>query len=187
MTRGRTTRLVFALALAGVPWVGGCAGQSSLLSSRTNVGGLRTSVAHLQHENEQLRRQVADLKSETRNLEDQLVQEEARNGDLTARLDDARHALRSHGTDDATSSLEAGPADPPQRTLPAGRSTKKRRKAPFAQIPGRVEEPPPADDMQGARVKDLRSDATGPQTWRGGSRGWLPVAHGPAGADTTVR
>ena len=184
MTAGRTARPLLILALASVPsFVAGCAGQSSLLSSRTSVGSLRTSVSHLQHENEQLKRQVADLKAETHNLDDQLVQEEARNGDLAARLDDARHALRGHGADGATSALEA---DPPQRTLPAGRSTKKKRKPPYAQIPGAADDTP-ADDANGIPVKDLRGDASGPPSRGGDNHGWLPVARGPMSPLAVVR
>ncbi|MDR3632708.1 MAG: cell division protein ZapB [Isosphaeraceae bacterium] len=178
MTTGRRTCSILVVAVASIPCLGGCAGQSSFLNSGTATGSLRTSVSHLQYENEQLKRQVADLKSETRNLEDQIVQEEARNGDLTARLDDARHALRGNGADASASSLDPEPVDPPQRTLPAGRSTKKKRKPPFAQIPGRVDEPPPSD-VEGAPVKDLRGDASSPQTWRGDGSGWLPVARSP--------
>jgi hypothetical protein len=172
------------VALAGVPLCGGCAGQSRLLGSRTTVGSLRTSVSHLQHENDQLRRQVADLKSETRTLEDQLVQEEARNGDLAARLDDARHALRGHAADGSSSSLDPEPDDPPQRTRPAGRTTRKPRKPPFARIPGPgpVEQPPP-DDTPGAPVKDLRSDAGALR----GTGGWLPIARGSTMPFSVVR
>jgi len=187
MTPRRTTpTVVLLLAAASLPCLGGCSGPNSLLASPTTVGSLRTSVSHLQHQNEQLKRQVADLKADTHNLEDQLVQEEARNGDLAARLDDARHALRGRGGDTSSSSVDHGPVDPPQRTLPAGQSSRKKRKAPFAQIPGPVDAPTPGE-QEGAPVKDLRQDKFGPQSSRSQGSGWLPVARGPMTPFAQVR
>ncbi len=164
------SRFVFMTA-SSLALFSGCVGQNSLLTSRTTVGSLRTSVSHLSYENEQLRRQMADLKAENRGLEDRLVQEEAHNGDLAARLDDARHALRSQGLDDFSGSGSESSSTP--RTTPA-RSTKK-RKVPYAQIPGGIEAAP-ADD----------SDAPGPQSRRDDDY-WVPVARVPSLSTDRVR
>ena len=67
-------------------------------------------------------------------MEDRLVQEQLHDGDLTARLDDARNLLRDKGIDSDTRlgsrSRETKNADPDDelsqpRTLPAGRTTRK--------------------------------------------------------------
>lgn len=188
MEPGRHSRplLNLALAFAGLAPAAGCAGQSSLLASRTTVGSLRTSVSHLQYENEELKRQVADLKADGRKLEDQLVQEETRNGDLTARLDDARQALRTHGSDGAASSLEPEPIEPPQRARPAGRSNKSKRKPPFAQIPGWGADSPSEDD-EGTSEEGSRAGGSGPHTWRDKGDGWFPVARRPMSAISQIR
>lgn len=176
---------ILALAVTGLAPVAGCAGQSSLLAGRTTVGSLRTSVSHLQYENEQLKRQVADLKTDTRKLEDQLVQEEARNGDLAARLDDARHALRTNGSDGSTASAEPEPIEPAQRARPAGRSNRTKRKPPFAQIPGSAETP--SGDDEGTADDVPAGRGSGPQSWRDKGDGWLPVARRPTSAGSQFR
>ena len=51
---------------------------------------MKTTISHLQFENEQLKTEVAKLKEESRSFEDRLVQEQVHNGDLAARLDDWR-------------------------------------------------------------------------------------------------
>ena len=105
---------------------------------------------------------MAQLKTENRTIEDQLVQEETDNGELTARLDDARHQLSQRGVDfDAQSSsttsrdLDGGPDA--KITIPAGQSNRKRRKPPFTQIPGRNRDHP-ADRARRRRARD-RSQA----------------------------
>ena len=64
------------------------------------MGQLKTSLSHLEYENEQLKKTTAKLERENRSMEDRLVQEQMENGDLTARLDDARNLLRERGVDD---------------------------------------------------------------------------------------
>ena len=134
----------------------GCSGQSSFLTGGPTVGQLKTSLSHLEYENEQLKKRTAKLEQESRSIENRLVQEQIDNGDLTGRLDDARNLLRDRGVDDIklgsrrrSDGNDESVADDrtPARTLPAGRSTRPRRKAPFAQIssgPGNA--PAPADD-----------------------------------------
>lgn len=159
--------------------VTGCAQSGSLLPQRGSVGTLKTGLSHLEYENQQLRHEVADLKAENRQLEDRFVQEEAANGELTARLNDARSLLRDRGLVNNDDPIQ----EAPRQTLPAGRSNKKRRKPPFAQIPGRVDTLPPADDEEepGGRPRSPRSRAPvdpGFQSRTESFRPWLPVAHG---------
>ena len=116
---------------------------------------MKVSLSHLQFENEQLKTEVAKLKDENRSMEDRLVQEQIHNGDLTARLDDARNLLRDRGIDSDTR-LGSRPrgttsADPDEelarpRTLPAGRTTRKPRKPPAASIPGDLDDLPTASE-----------------------------------------
>jgi len=136
-------------------FVAGCAGRESVLTGGSSVGQMKTSLSHLQFENEQLETEVAKLKEETRSMEDRLVQEQIHNGDLAARLDDARNILRDRGVDPETrvGSRTKGRkgADPDDeivqpRTLPAGRTTKKPRKPPAASIPGDLDDLPTASD-----------------------------------------
>src|SRR5690348_418427 len=75
----------------------GCAQTGTTFPRRTSMGTLKTSLSHLEYENQQLRREVAQLKTDTRDIEDRLVQEEAHNGELKATLDDARHLLSQRG------------------------------------------------------------------------------------------
>ncbi len=116
---------------------------------------MKTSLSHLQYENEQLKTEVAKLKEESRAMEDRLVQEQIHNGDLTARLDDARNILRDRGFDSDTKlgartrgKRNADPDDEiaQPRTLPAGRTSKKSRKPPAASIPGDLDNLPTASD-----------------------------------------
>jgi hypothetical protein len=116
---------------------------------------MRTTLSHVQFENEQLRTEVARLKQESRSMEDRLAQEQIHNGDLAARLDDARNLLRDRGVDwDTKLSTRTRPPGVsdldeetrPARTLPAGRTTRKPRKPPTASIPGHLEDLPTARD-----------------------------------------
>lgn len=78
-------------------FTGGCAEKESILTGGPTAGQMKTSLSHLQYENEQLKTEVARLKEESRSMEDRLVQEQIHNGDLTARLDDAQHLAGSRG------------------------------------------------------------------------------------------
>jgi len=107
------------------------------------LGQLKTSLSHLEYENEQLKKTTAKLQRENRSMEDRLVQEQMENGDLTARLDDARNLLRDRGVDadvrlgshrggDTLGGSTSDSASEPDR-LPDG-SRSRRRRTPFAQI-----------------------------------------------------
>src|SRR5262249_1680215 len=167
-------RLVWLLAALLVT-TSGCAQSGSLLSSRTTVGSLKASLSHLEYENQQLKREVASLKDENREMENRIVQEEAANGDLTARLDDARSLLSQRGVDASPNGLAPG-----RRPPPAARSTKKPRKAPFAQTPGRIdalppaEDAPPPEDGRGTTPRPSGNDP-GPTSRLDRTPLWLPV------------
>jgi hypothetical protein len=152
----------------------GCTGSGNVLTGGPSTGQLKTSLSHLQYENEQLRTQVAQLKDENRTIEDRLVQEQISNGDLTARLDDARNLLRDGGleADTRMGSMNRGSGggdrlddSTPARTLRAGRTSRKPRKPPTARISGEVDEPPPsASRSEGGRggTISFRSSRTAP-------------------------
>ena len=125
--------------------VAGCSGRSSVLTGGASTGQMKTSLSHLQFENEQLKTEVAKLREESRSFEDRLVQEQVHNGDLAARLDDARNLLRDRGIENDTrlgaTTRGSRAADQDDelsgpRAIPAGRSSRKPRKPPSASIPG---------------------------------------------------
>jgi hypothetical protein len=179
MRNGHALKIALVLGAAGL--ASGCAQTGTTFPRRTSMGTLKTSLSHLEFENEQLHKEVAKLRTNNREIEDRLVQEESDNGDLKARLDDARHLLSQKGYDVGTESARQGdPADAPT-TLPAGQSSRKRRKAPFTQIPGRIEMVPPsdpADDDAFAPPKPAPKDAFGPQGRHADTEVWLPIAQG---------
>lgn len=171
----------------------GCAQQGSLLSRRTTTGTLKASLSRMEYENQQLRREVSSLKTENRQVEDRLVQEESTNGELSARLDDARSLLGNRGT---SVSSDDDPIDPgpiqPRKTLPAGRSNAKRKKAPFVQIPGPIETLSPDDrrqnDGEGWEHPAPRRHEVGDAQSRNADRTlWLPIASGVSEPSSTVR
>ncbi len=167
----------------------GCSGRESFLTGGPTVGQLKTSLSHLEYENQQLKNSVAKLERENRSIEDRLVQEQLDNGDLTARLDDARNLVRDGGRDSDTrlgSHRDDDSGNSP-RTLPTGQSSRKRRKPPFAVIPGQVEiMPADKDDDTAARRRPARDsksfshpdadDDLDRHTYRSGTLRWLPVA-----------
>ena len=186
----------------------GCSGQSGFLTGGPTVGQLKTSLSHLELENEQLKRRTAKLEQESRSMEDRLVREQIDNGDLTARLDDARNLLRDRGLEsdvklgsrrrgdgDDSSSEDDGPR---ARTLPTGRATRQRRKPPFAQISGNVDEVPPIQYGRGSlggsrKRRDVGTNRSDRRTddeldhhsFNTGTLRWVPVAD--ANGDTPIR
>jgi len=174
-----TSARIFCIVPCVLVMVTGCADSGPFLSRGTTVGSLKASVSQLEYENQQLRRDVAALKKDNREIENRLVQEESTNGELSARLDNARTLLSQRGEPAATG-VDPGPSAS-GKTLPAGRSNRKGRKTPFAQIPGRIDTIPPADDND-PPGGDPPPDATrwrgdpGPQSRLGDSAVWLPVA-----------
>jgi hypothetical protein len=176
------------------------------------VGQLKTSLAHLEYENAQMKRDVAKLRRENRSMEDRLVQEEQDNGELMARLDDARNLLRDRGLDpdaraaadrDGSQDLPAGGGG--ARTLPAGQSSRKRRKTPVARIPGQFT-PAAPDREQGDEEETLGPPQSAPSggtssdqpglrldddvdhhTYYTGPLRWAPIAGGTGNSSSQVR
>ena len=186
----------------------GCSGQSNFLTGGPTVGQLKTSLSHLEFENEQLKSRTAKLEQESRSMEDRLVQEQISNGDLTARLDDARNLLRDRGIEPNVKlgSRRRGDGDdsaaeddgPRARTLPAGRATRPRRKPPFAQISGQADVVPPIQDGKestaGSRKRRavgtnrsgrVDDDALDHHSFQTSPFRWLPVAD--TTGDTPIR
>lgn len=183
MRNGPVLRIALLFAASGL--VVGCAESGATLGRRTSVGSLKTGLSHVEFENEQLRKEVAELKTQTRDMEDRLVQEESDNGDLRARLDDARHLLSQKGYDVGTEGARAMNGSDDGRgptTRPAGQSSRTKRKMPFTQIPGRIDMVPPsepADDPLFDDPKPGTRDEFGPQSQRSPDVGnWLPIAQG---------
>jgi len=189
----------------------GCSGQTQFLTGGPSVGQLKTSLSHLEYENEQLKRSVAKLRQENRSMEDRLVQEQIDNGDLAARLDDARNLLRDRGLEpdvrvgsrrrgdggDGSSADDGGPAG---RALPTGRAARQRRKPPFAQISGQVDVMPPIQDDEGSAAeprkgRDAKANRSGRpfdddldhHSFHTGPLRWLPVAGGIGDPATQLR
>ena len=169
--------------------IAGCAGTGGpLLSQRTTVGSLKAGMSRFDFENQQLKKQVAELRTQNRQVEDQLVQEESANGDLQRRLDDARNLLAQNspgGAEGEPNGLGSG-----ARALPAAQSSRRRRKAPFAQIPGRIDADDPSDDILApgwnAPARNSGRDL-GPQSRLGDPTQWLPVASGVTEPSPTRR
>jgi hypothetical protein len=150
---------------------------------------------------------VAKLQRENRAMEDRLAQEEIDNGELTARLDDARNLLRDRGLDleDRVRSRrgelrESSPDGSGVRTLPAGQPARRRRKPPFAQIPGQVDVPsdrelgpdpgPRAapDAAAEAEQSSLRLNADlDHHSFYNGPLRWMPIAGGSTDRTSQVR
>ena len=149
----------------------GCAQPGPIASPRNMVGSLKASVSQLEYDNTNLRKQVADMQTETTRAENKLVQAEdeirRQGGDPTAltRSPSARPEA-------STASNDEIPA-PVQSPVRRSRST---RKPPAAQIP-RIE---PRPDPGPGQI-ELGRDGfdPGPQASSFAADGrWLPVARG---------
>lgn len=165
------------LALAVAMLASGCAGtgsnSNSLLSGPATVGSLKTTLSNMEYENRQLKSEVAKLDANNRDIENELLQEKSANGELSARLDDARTLLSQRGLGDGAG-LDSGTT----RTRPAGQSNKTPRKPPFAKIPGRIE-PVPADEDESSSGSGKRTgDDLGTSSFHAGSLQWFPIADG---------
>lgn len=182
--RARTPHKLIAPALALL--LAGCSSSGGFLSRRTTVGTLKTNVATLEQERDEYRRRVAELEQENRRASDALAQEREANGELTARLDDARALLADQGvTTTARTGLSADPArDPGDDDIPPpSEPARPRRKAPFAQIGGIRAVPYPDEEMAVDEPEPAANDEDLPPPARPASREasgsaplrWLPV------------
>ncbi len=149
-----------ALAALALMAVAGCAsGPGPLSQRRTTVGTLKASVAQLETENQRYRTRLTESDSQISRLREQLTQERKANGELTARLDDARALLVSQGIDDTPArprrTARPDPEETPSaHTIPAGnRDTA--RGAPFVRIGGGIQSVTPAEDHLDTPLNDL--------------------------------
>jgi hypothetical protein len=169
--RSRTLALRIGLALAAIAPIG-CAGQDPFTSRQTTMGTLKASVSQLEFENEKLRREVGELKADNSRLDNQLVQEREANGEIAARLDDAKDLLRQGGNAQASSNFEDDV--PPPVTTPKPRRIKNNRPPPAVSIPtpGSGTNPDDLSLVPDSRTpRDLGADS-------GPDDRWLPVARG---------
>lgn len=158
----------------------GCSQADPFLARRTNVGSLKTSLAQLEHDNEQYRKQVAELEAENRRVTAELSDEHESNAELASRLERVQGHL---GGDSRAADSSDGGRWGESRTAPAGRPA---RKPPFAQI-GSNSSPLPdeadsAFDPSGGNSFDLqpyrpskREPATSGREAYNDLK-WLPVA-----------
>jgi hypothetical protein len=207
----RLRRAMTLLVAMGAGAMAGCAGERTVLTGGPTVGQLKTSLSHIEFENEQLKKSVAKLERESRSMEDRLVQEQIHNGDLAARLDDARNLLRDRGVDadvrvgsrrqaDDAGGSPSDLTDSKARTV--GQPARPRRKPPFAQISGQVdalpsiapEDRPESDQPRsGDRKKKTRrpgrsfDDDLDHHSFNSSTLQWLPVADSTPGSSSLVR
>jgi hypothetical protein len=175
--RSRTRSLALCLALAAVAPVG-CSGPSLFTSRQTSMGTLKASVSQLEFENEKLRKEMGELKADNSRLDNQLVQEREANGEIAARLDDAKDLIRRQGGSAQAlggSSSNAEDDIPPPVSTPKSRRIKTNRPPPAVRIPSPEFEPNNEDVgfAPAARKppRDIGPDA--PDDDR-----WLPIARG---------
>jgi outer membrane murein-binding lipoprotein Lpp len=162
MTTVRGGKLAIILACSSL--LAGCADMDPMLARRTTVGSLKASVSQLEYDKDQLSKEVRELKAENRRVTNRLTQEEAANGELSARLDDARVLLRGQGYDTdglASPTRPAGSVDEPS-TAPSQRNPRRGHKPPFAQIPGRID-PAPSSDADEQDTDPFAAPTTGGQ------------------------
>jgi hypothetical protein len=192
-----TGRLTLAMMLASTSLVVGCAQPGSILGRRTRIGTLTASVSQLEFEKAQLARKLAEQEVENRRIESCLAQEEDANGEMAARLDDARVMLRARGYD-ADGLAGVGPTrrapdgDDRPTTTPAGRSSRPGRKPPFARIPGRIDPAPPSEEPESQddpldNPPPRRRSEFDPQSRLDGRSHWQRVAGKTRGLALDVR
>lgn len=167
--------------------ISGCARSDSFLVGNTHVGSLKTSLAQLERENQELRRRFTELDADHRRVADELREERQANETLAGRLDNA--LARLNGTTPPTH--PDGPGWGEERTIPAARPA---RKPPFAQISGRTE----AGTAGEANSNDATSEAVPPpvslpeaappaRSNESGGKKWLPVITGAVDGPGTTR
>ena len=183
--RIRTIAKAGLLAASGACLVAGCANPGPIAARQNTVGSLKTSVSQLQYDNINLRKQLADIRSEATRAESKLVQAE----DEIQRRDGGVASITRSSSKYANSDTGPVSADddiPPPVQSPVHRS-RGGRKPPAAQIPRII--PRAADPGPGQIIHDQGTYDLGPQASRfiDDSR-WLPVARGNSrGGSVEVR
>lgn len=160
---------IVASLLGTILAMSGCAQQGPFAERQNRLSALKSSVALLENQNAELKTKVTELSQDNRRLEDRLVQEESHNGDLAARLDDARNVISQRESSRGFSSFDDEPI-----TKPVRRSTKPKR-PPAASIPG------PDNDSGSFETDPLdipkpRFRSDGAQSYRTDDSTWLPIA-----------
>lgn len=183
MATGRPRHLALLAGLAALAPIG-CAQSGPLASRYTMVGSLKASVSQLEVENQKLRKDVGELRAENTRLDTQVVQERDANGELTARLDDAKELIRRQGGDVQALGIPSRTFEddgiPPPASRPPVRRSKSGRTPPSVTIPrpdpvdpfGTSEEGRGFDSSSNLRGRDLS-----PLDREDDGR-WLPVARG---------
>ncbi len=188
MATGRNLSFTPWLFLLGFA-VTGCTQPNPFTSRQTTLGSLKASVSQLEFENEKLRKEVGELKADNSRLDSELAREEQLNGEITARLDDAKEMIRRDGGNaqalGAPSKNYEDDQIPPPVSTPRSRPMKGGRKPPAAQIRQQTDPAPfgSSSDSLGyqPRSTGLNRDLG---TDDGSDDRWLPVARGMG---TTVR
>jgi septal ring factor EnvC (AmiA/AmiB activator) len=171
--------LAVALLSCGIA---GCSQQVPFLARRTSLGALKTSVVQLETENSKLRTELAQSQAEARKVEDNLVKYESVNGELKARLDDARVQISDQGGTTRSAGLEPESETRSTRNAAPVRPARSRaRKPPVANING------PGDSYDESSqdsfgppdeippVDTPRRKATPSRKTRDEDEGWLPI------------
>ncbi len=99
MTTGRIGLLAAAAAGLLASGLSGCTSPGPIASQRATVSSLKASVSQLEYANDNLKKQVAQLKSDSTRVANELDQEHTDNEELHARLEDAKYAIRKQGGD----------------------------------------------------------------------------------------
>ncbi|WZO96409.1 hypothetical protein EP7_003402 [Isosphaeraceae bacterium EP7] len=163
----------------------GCSQQAPFLARRTSMADLKTSVVQLETENSKLRNELAQSQQEARKVEDNLVKIESLNGELTARLDDARVQISEQDGTSRSAGMDfdsdARSASNPAPTRPVRSRT---RKPPVANIKGQgdpIDESSndsfgPPDDIPPVNTPARRTPTPTRKDREEEDGGWLPIA-----------
>ncbi len=164
----------------------GCSQPGPFMQRQTMMGALKSNVAQLESEKSGLSKELADLKAENRRIENERAAVEEKNGELAARLDDARNLISRQGIGDGDTTVSRSSSDvdrPSQRRATPARSQPRGRKPPIAQIPSErrsVEDP---DLLDSAESVDLpppraRRQPSDDQSRVDDRSPWVPIAKG---------
>jgi hypothetical protein len=165
-TPNRRAYRVIATALFGLAATG-CAGNGggSRLAFNPWRGGLKESLSRLEHRNDELQRELADAKDESRRLADDLELAEARSLDLASRLDKYRSVAQG-----GSSPLGDPDSGSRRTTRQAGQSP---YMPPVTQIPNRIEvpDPPMGSGVEGTESRRSVGGEPGVEYYNFGSSG----------------
>ena len=175
MATGRCRLPGLLIAMSAVVPLG-CAQSGPLTSRNTMLGSLKASVSQLEFDNEKLRKEVAELKADNARLDNLYAQERDFNGEITARLDDAKDLLRRQGGDVQalgipSKSIQDDGIPPPVRRT-------RGRTPPSATIPRPRPAPAESPDERGFDSTSTEGSRDLGPVGRADDDRWLPVARG---------